>query len=213
VTAHIDCLVVAGFPGIGKTTTAKKLREVRIGACCYDLDVRDFGTTNGIDVADPGEYVRRVVACVEEGKEKARENSCVFVTIDSVVRAGLREAGLFYLVIAPEFPPSMANQIPHYRPDPLLKSRYMKRFSDNPGYNSQCAQLLEGNGYEAALLELFNDPMPHMIMETLNAQSLDQCWMVVEQLTRQVMSPQMLAGMPGAPRNPGMIPPGAGYIR
>ena len=106
----------------------------------------------------------------------------------------------FYIVIAPEFPPKLASAIPNYRPDPLQKALYMKRFTDNPGYNSMAAQTLDGKGYEDALIDLFQDPMPHFVFPTLNKQVVDQAWMMIDQLTRQVMSPQALMGMPGAPK-------------
>lgn len=194
-TAHIDCMIVSGFPGIGKTSTWKEMKRDYIGARAVDMDVKDYGTTNGINVADPAEYVRK---CVEFSKE----NACIFVTIDPEVRAKMREAQLFYIVVAPEFPPALANMLPGYRPDPFLRAGYMKRFTDNLGYNSLCAQTLDGKGYEDALTELFNDPMPHIVSPVLNKAVLDQAWMQVEQLTRQTMSPQQLMGMQQAPKPP-----------
>lgn len=195
VTAHIDCMIVSGFPGIGKTSTWKQMKHDYIGARAVDMDVKDYGTTNGINVADPAEYVRKV-------QEAAKENACIFVTSDPTVRLKLREAHLFYIVVAPEFPPALAEKIPHYRPDPMMRAQYMQRFKDNLGYNSMCAQTLDGKGYEDALMDLFNDPMPHFVTPVLNKQVLDQFWMMVEQMTRQTVSPGQLMGMGQQPKPP-----------
>lgn len=193
VTATINCMIISGFPGIGKTTTFHEMKKADLFARCVDMDVKDYGTTNGIDVADPAAYVAEV-------EKLSKQNACIFVTTDPTVRLKLREAHLFYIVIAPEFPPKLASAIPNYRPDPLQKALYMKRFTDNPGYNSMAAQTLDGKGYEDALIDLFQDPMPHFVFPTLNKQVVDQAWMMIDQLTRQVMSPQALMGMPGAPK-------------
>lgn len=195
VTAHIDCMIVSGFPGIGKTSTWKEMKKDFIGARAMDFDVKDYGTTNGINVADPAEYVRKV-------QEASKENACIFVTSDPDVRLKLREAHLFYIVVAPEFPPKLVDQIPNYRPDPMLRAQYMKRFTDNLGYNSMCAQTLDGKGYEDALTDLFDDPMPHFVSPVLNKQILDQFWMMIEQMTRQTVSPSQLMGMGQQPKPP-----------
>lgn len=195
VTAHIDCMIVSGFPGIGKTSTWKQMKTDFIGARAIDMDVKNYGTTNGINVADPAAYVR-------ECQELSKQNACIFVTIDPVVRLKLREASLFYIVIAPEFPPALADRIPNYRPDPFMRAQYMKRFTDNLGYNSLCASTLDGKGYDDVLTDLFNDPMPHLVSPVLNKQVLDQAWMMIEQMTRQTVSPSQLMGMQGAPKPP-----------
>lgn len=198
-TARINCMIISGFPGIGKTSTYNEMKKSFIGAKCIDMDVRNYGTTNGINVADPAAYVR-------ECEQLSKENACIFVTSDSAVRAKLREAQLFYIVVAPEFPPAIAGHIPNYRPDITLRARYMKRFSENLGYNSLCAQTLDGKGYEDALIDLFQDPMPHLVippeMPYLNKAFVDQAWMMIEQMTRQTINPQQLMNMPGAPNPP-----------
>ena len=194
-TARVNCMIVSGFPGIGKTSTYNQMKKDFIGARAVDMDVKNYGTTNGINVADPAEYVRLV-------EEYSHENACIFVSTDPEIRAKLREAHLFYIVVAPEFPPALANAIPHYRPDPLTRSNYMKRFTDNLGYNSLAAQTLDGKGYEDALIDLFKDPMPHFVFPTLTKQILDQMWQMVEQMTRTTVSPQQLAGMGQHPHPP-----------
>ena len=195
VTAHIDCMIVSGFPGIGKTSTYLQMKKDFIGARAVDMDVKDYGTTNGIDVANPAAYVTKV-------QEASKENACIFVTCDPTVRALMREAHLFYVVVAPEFPPAAANMLPGYRPDPLVRSQYMRRFKDNLGYNSMAAQLLDGPGYDQVIEQIFNDPMPHMVCPNLTKQFLDTLWMMLEQQTRQTVSPNQLMGMAGAPRPP-----------
>ena len=198
VTATVTCMIVSGFPGIGKTTTFNEMKKRDILAKVVDMDVKDYGTTNGIDVADPAAYVRKV-------KELSQSNGIIFVYTDPTIRAKLREAELFYIVIAPEFPPKLASAIPNYRPDPLLRSSYMKRFSDNLGYNSMAGQTLDGKGYEDALVDLFNDPMPHFVFPMLNHQVIEQCWMMIDQLTRQFVNPQQLMGMGGPKPGQGIV--------
>jgi hypothetical protein len=187
-TARINCMIIAGFPGIGKTSTWKQMKLDFAGARAVDMDVKNYGTTNGINVADPAAYANEV-------EQKSHDNACIFVCTDPDVLSKLREAHLFYIVVAPEFPPSMASQIPYYRPNPLERAQYMKRFTDNIGYNSLAAQTLDGKGYEDALIDLFRDPMPHIVSPVLNKQVVDQSWAIVEQMTRQTISPNQLMGM------------------
>lgn len=189
VTATVNCMIISGFPGIGKTSTFNEMKKNDILAKVVDMDVKNYGTTNGIDVADPAAYVNEVV-------QKSKNHGLIFVTTDPTVRQKMQEAHLFYIVIAPEFPPSMASKIPTYRPDPLLRAKYMKRFTDSLGYNSMAAQTLDGKGYEDALLDLFKDPMPHFIFPELNKQVVDQAWMMIDQLTRQAISPSPMGGNP-----------------
>lgn len=195
VTATVNCMIISGFPGIGKTSTFKEMKGTDILAKVVDMDVKNYGTTNGIDVADPAAYVSKV-------EELSKTNGCIFVSTDPIIRLKLREAHLFYIVIAPEFPPSMASAIPGYRPDPLLRAQYMKRFTDNLGYNSLAAQTLDGKGYEDALVDLFQDPMPHFVFPTLNKQVVDQAWMMIDQMTRQMISPEALMGKAPMPQKP-----------
>lgn len=190
ITATVTCMIISGFPGIGKTSTFHEMKKANIFAKAVDMDVKDYGTTNGINVADPAAYVRKV-------EELSKENACIFVSSDPDVRQKLKEAHLFYIVIAPEFPPAMASAIPGYHPDLLLKANYMKRFTDNVGYNSMAAAALDGKGYEDALMDLFRDPMPHFVTPVLNKQVVDRAWMMIDQLTRQTISPAQLMGANG----------------
>lgn len=200
VTATINCMIISGFPGIGKTSTYNEIKKRDALARAVDMDVKDYGTTNGIDVADPAAYVRKV-------EELSKTNEVIFVSTDPVIRQKLRDARLFYIVVAPEFPPKMASAIPNYRPNPLLRAEYMKRFSDNIGYNSLAAQTLDGKGYEDALIDLFKDPMIHFVNSNLTRQVVDQAWMMIDQLTRQVINAQtLMPGMPGGPK------PGQGIV-
>lgn len=206
ITAHIDCMIIAGFPGIGKTTTYAAMKAADPLTRVADLDVKDFGTTNGMDVADPAAYVNRIMLMKDSF-------ALIFVSIDPVIRQKMQEARLFYMTVAPEFPPSIAAAMPTYRPDPLVKASFMKRFSDNLGYNTKASTLLDGNGYEDVLESLFQDPMPHIISPVLNKAVVDQAWMQAEQLTRQTINPAQLMGMVNTPRPgmPGMPPiPGVG---
>lgn len=197
ITAHIDCMIIAGFPGIGKTTTYAQMKMEDPLARVADLDVKDFGTTNGMDVADPAAYVNRIMLMKDSF-------ALIFVTIDPAVRQKMQEARLFYMTVAPEFPPSIASALPTYRPDPLLKASFMARFKDNLGYNTKAGALLDGKGYEDVLESLFKDPMPHIISPVLNKQVVDQAWMQAEQLTRQTVNPQQLMEM--VQRNGGQLP-------
>ena len=198
ITATINCMIISGFPGIGKTSTFNEMKKADIFARCVDMDVKNYGTTNGIDVADPAAYVNEV-------DKLSKENACIFVSTDPVIRQKLREANLFYIVIAPEFPPALASAIPNYRPDPLQRALYMKRFSDNPGYNSLAAQTLDGKGYEDALIDLFQDPMPHFVFPTLDKKVVDQAWMMIDQMTRQFVDPAKLLGMNPKNQSNGLI--------
>lgn len=188
LTVTVNCMIIAGFPGIGKTSTYKEMKTSFIGARVVDMDVRDYGTTNGINVADPAAYVEKM-------KAYSTDNALILCTCDPEVRAKMREAGLFYIVISPEFPPQMANMIPNYVPDPTARAAYMKRFSDHLGANVLAGQTLDGKGYEDAIIELFNDPMPHLVAPFLNKEIVSQSWELIERMTRQVISPGALVDM------------------
>lgn len=209
ITAHINCMIISGFPGIGKTSTYNEMKKSFIGARCVDMDVRDYGTTNGIDVEDPAAYVNKV-------EKLSKENACIFVTMDRRVRLKLQEAHLFYIVVAPEFPPAWADQIPGFKPNPLTRVQYMKRFSESIGYNSLCAQTLDGKGYDDALMDICADPMPHFISPVLNKAVVDQMWQLVEGLTRQTFSQeqlkQMAGGIPMPPMSGPAAPPTGGIV-
>ena len=135
-----------------------------------DLDVKDYGTTNGMDVADPAAYVNRIMLMKDSF-------ALIFVSIDPAIRQKMEEARLFYMTVAPEFPPSIASAMPTYRPDPLIKASFMKRLPITWVYNTKASTLLDGNGYEDVLESLFRDPMPHIISPVLNKQVVDQAWM------------------------------------
>lgn len=194
-TAHIDCMVISGFPGIGKTTTYNAMKKDYAGARCLDMDVRHFGTTNGMDVANPADYVQRILnAC--------KDNACIFVTADRQVRALMQRAHLFYMIVAPEFPPEYANRMANYVPDLGLRARYMARFvkpakpvGDSAVVDDMTARLLDGNGYTDIIRELFRDPMPHVISERLDKRVVEQAWIKAEELTRQVIAPRQLVAM------------------
>lgn len=201
-TAHIDCMIIAGFPGIGKTSCFNAYKKRDILAKTLDFDVKDWGTTNGMDVADPAAYVQAV-------DNMSKTTQLIFVTVDPAVRQKLRQANLFYIVLAPEFPPAIASQMPGFRPDPMTRALYMRRFHDNLGYNSKAAALLDGSGYEHVLTDLFMDPMPHLITPLLTPEIVDVAWQQVEQLTRQTLSqPQMveIAKKSGFQPPPDMFP-------
>ena len=187
-TITIDCMIVSGFPGIGKTTTFNEMKKNLITAKVADMDVRNYGTTNGINVADPAAYVAEV-------ERLSKEIALIFVTSDPQVRQKLQEAHLFYIVIAPEFPPQMAANIPGYVPDLLMRQQYMRRFKDHLGANTLAGNTLDGKGYEDAILDIFNDPMPHLVAPVINKQIIDQAWRMIEGMTRQVLSPGALVGM------------------
>ena len=198
MTAHIDCMIISGFPGIGKTSTYNAMKKDYAGARCLDMDVRQYGTTNGMDVADPVEYVNRILnAC--------KDNACIFVSADRAVRMQMQRAHLFYMIVAPEFPPQLANRMANYVPDLGLKARYMSRFGRKtvaldgeirPNTDTELtAKLLDGNGYTDIITELFRDPMPHVISERLDKKVVEQAWIKAEQLTRQVIAPRQLVAM------------------
>ena len=188
MTVTINCMIIAGFPGIGKSTTYAEMKAGLATARVADMDVKDFGTTNGINVADPAAYVNQI-------KLLSADKALIFCTIDPTVRQKLREAGLFYVVVAPEFPPAMAAQLPGFRPDPFLRASYMKRFKDNLGANVLAGQLLDGKGYEDVITECFNDPMPHLVSPFLNKEVVGKVWEIIEGMTRQVLTPGMLTEM------------------
>ena len=189
-TARINCMIIAGFPGIGKTTTFHEMKKEYIGAKVVDMDVRRYGTTNGVDVADPAAYV---IEC----EKLSHENACIFVTCDAKVRQKLQEAHLFYTVVAPEFPPHMAKQLPpQFQPNPLLRQAYIDRFTEknlDTAYDKMAGRLLEGRGYDDLINELFQDPMPHVVSYLLNRAVVDQAWRQIEALTRTTLTPEQLA--------------------
>lgn len=190
ITYTINCLIICGFPGIGKTTTFNEIKMNMVTARAVDMDVKDYGTTNGINVADPAAYVREIEA-------KSKDNALIMCTCDPEVRAKLREAHLFYAVVAPEFPPNIAQGLPpQLRPDPLQRAMYMKRFDPTViGTNTKAGQTLAGEGYTQAIIELFNDPMPHIVAPFINKQVINQVWSMVEQTCRQYINPDQLMGM------------------
>lgn len=194
-TVTVKCMIISGFPGIGKTHCFNEFKKQNIFAKVQDMDVRNYGTTNGINVADPAEYVRQVKALSEE-------NDIIFVTCDREVRMKLCEAELFYIVIAPEFPPQLGNRIPGYRPDALMRAMYMKRFTEKLGSNTLAGETLSGRGYEDAIVDIFSDPMPHIVAPVLNRQIVDQAWNMIDQLTRQTIGANQLMGMAGVPQPP-----------
>ena len=189
-TARINCMIISGFPGIGKTSTYNEMKKEFIGAKVIDMDVRRYGTTNGIDVADPAAYVT-------ECEKLSHENACIFVTCDAHVRQKLQEAHLFYTVVAPEFPPHMAQQLPpQFAPNLALRQAYIDRFNEknlDTAYDKMAGRLLEGRGYQDLIEELFKDPMPHVVSYVLNRAVVDQAWMQIEALTRTTLTPEQLA--------------------
>lgn len=191
ITAIIDCLIIAGFPGIGKTSTYHEMKKSFIGAKVIDMDVQDYGTTNGMNVADPAEYVRKMV-------EYSHENALILCTVDPAVRKKMQEANLFYATVAPEFPPALASAIPNYRPNPMTRAQYMQRFSNNPLYNSKAGQLLDGRGYEDVIIDLFKDPRPKFVSETLNKATVNTFWDALDSLTRQHFGQNQLMSMAAA---------------
>lgn len=196
IRADIDCLIIAGFPGIGKTSTYNEMKKVDIGARCIDMDVKYENTTNGIDVADPADYVNRVM-------KLSKENAIIFVTTDPVVRQKMREAGLFYMIVAPEFPDNFP--IPQqFRPDPLARAQYMQRFTQIGG-NSKAGETLAGRGYADAIADLFGDPRPKAVMQTLTRQGVDVMWQQLEMQTRDMLgslSPEAIKDLPLAGAGP-----------
>lgn len=198
MTAHIDCMVISGFPGIGKSTTWAQMKKDYEGAKAIDMDVRQYGTTNGMDVADPVAYVNRLL-------EYCKDNACVFVTADRAVRMQMQKAHIFYMIVAPEFPPQLADRMPGYVPDLATRARYMARFNrPSPIYGAPVstemghtltAKLLDGNGYNDIIQELFRDPMPHVVYPYLDKRVVEVAWMKAEQLTRQVIAPRQLVAM------------------
>lgn len=188
ITYSINCLIICGFPGIGKTTTFNEIKSNMITARVVDMDVQNYGTTNGIDVADPAAYVREI-------KAKSADHALIMCSCDPVVREKLREAQLFYAVVAPEFPPAIAEKMPiGLRPDPLQRAMYMKRF-EGVKTNTKAGKTLQGEGYTQAIIELFNDPMPHIVAPFINKQVINQVWTMVEQTCRQYINPNQLMGM------------------
>lgn len=185
-TAHVNCLILCGFPAIGKTSTYNQMKKDFIGARVFDMDVSRYGTTDGINVEDPAAYVREMTV-------RSTENALVLCTIDQKVRDLLRRANLFYMVFAPEFPPHMA-QGSNYTPDPFLKIEYMKRF-DNLGYNTPAATTLANNGYERIIDELFKDPMPHVITPVMDKPAVNAAWNAADNLTRQMVTPSQFVSM------------------
>ena len=195
ITAHIDCMVLSGFPGIGKTTTYNAMKKDYAGARCIDMDVRQFGTTDGINVADPENYVKRIL-------EACKDNACIFVTADREVRRWMQRMHIFYMIVAPEFPPQYADRMANYIPDLGLKARYMTRFIKPARVNDSVTvvdkrteKLLAGDGYTKLIEELFRDPMPHVITENLDKRAVEQAWIKAEELTRQVIAPRQLVAM------------------
>lgn len=188
LTAHINCMIICGFPAIGKTSTYNQMKKDYILSRVFDMDVSRYGTTDGINVADPAAYVREI-------EQRSGENALVLCTIDREVRRKLNEANLFYMVFAPEFPPSMAEKMPNYVPDPLLKANYMKRFDNIVGYHSEAAVTLAKGGYEKILDDLFKDPMPHVVSPILDKNAVNASWNIADQLTRQTMTPNQFIGM------------------
>ena len=192
IRADIDCLIISGFPGIGKTATYKEMKKCDILAKAIDMDVRNENTTNGIDVSDPADYVRRVV-------EHSKNNAIIFVTCDPVVRLKMREANLFYMLVAPEFPPEIANAVPgNFRPDTSVRLEYMKRFT-GIGSNTKAGETLAGKGYEDCIRDMFGDSRPKCVMNTLNKITVDVMWRQLEAQTRNTlgnMNPQDIANLP-----------------
>lgn len=208
-TAHIDCMIIAGFPGIGKTSTYNEMKASLLTARVVDMDVKKYGTTNGIDVADPAAYVNEMM-------KLSKENALILCTTDPKVRQKMQEAGLFYVVVCPEFPPKIAEHLPFYRPDPNVRKQYMKRF-EQLGGNHMAGQALDGKGYDDAILDVFQDPMPHFVGPLLNKTMVSVVWQGVEAQTRVTMSqsafmglglqrPMMQPGMPPQPMFPGPPP-------
>lgn len=211
-TVRIDCMIIAGFPGIGKTSTYNEMKLSAPDAKVVDLDVKDFGTTNGMDVADPAAYAARV-------KLLSATNALIFVTADPQVREALRKANLFYVIAMPEFPREIGEQMGFKQ---SFKDVYMQRFTmarehqrqqaiaagvnpDNPvmldstiGFlsgDSKAAQMLDSAGYEYVIKMTFDDPMPHIVVPLLNKMIVSQIWEQIEQQTRMMVSPQQLVGM------------------
>lgn len=211
-TVRIDCMIIAGFPGIGKTSTFNEMKLTNQDAKVVDLDVKDFGTTNGMDVADPAAYAARV-------KLLSATNALIFVTADPQVREALRRANLFYVIAMPEFPREIGEQL-GFRES--FKDIYMQRFSRAQEYQRQRAeslgmdpmqsnlldptigflsgdnkagQLLDASGYEYVIKMTFDDPMPHIVVPLLNKAIVTQIWEQIEQQTRTMISPQQLVGM------------------
>ncbi len=197
--ATITTLIISGFPGIGKTFTFNEIKKQVPGAKIADMDVRNYGTTNGMNVEKPDEYVRQIEGMVKDKYE------VIFVSVDPVVRLKMREANLFYVVIGPEHPPEINMQLPvQFRSDPLQRALYMKRF-DEIGGNRLAAQALEGRKYDDTIRDMFGDPMPKVVSQVLNPAILNDVWAKLDAQTRYVLSglPADAAASVAAQQTPG----------
>lgn len=197
--ATVTTLIIAGFPGIGKTTCCKLYQALKPGCKVADLDVHDYGTTNGMNVSDPEAYMTKIENLVKDKYE------IIFTTIDPVVREKMRRANLLYVMVAPEFPPEINCQMPpQIRSDALTRAAYMKRF-DEIGGNKQAAAALEGRKYDDTLRDMFGDPFPKVVTKELNQLIIEEIWKKLDAQTRFMLSglPTDVAASAAAQQNPG----------
>lgn len=212
VTVRIDCMIMAGFPGIGKTSTFNEMKLSHPDAKVVDLDVSQFGSTDGISVPDPAAYAARV-------KILSATNALIFTTADPQVRAALRAANLFYVIVMPEMPEEITLQMGIKE---RFKDIYMQRFIQGDdvhkaaalagtnleqqgfvmngsgttlSFDNKAAPLLDSRGYETVIRETFDDPMPHIVVPLINKVIVSQVWEQIEQQTRTMINPQQLVGM------------------
>lgn len=101
-TAELKSAVIAGFPGIGKTTLYLDVKKRDLSTSLIDVNVDDFIGKDDF----PQNYITRIRECTEK-------YAVILVDASPRIREAMRDANIFYSIIYPDIN-SMKNYLGRY---------------------------------------------------------------------------------------------------
>lgn len=101
-SADLKSAVIAGFPGIGKTTLYLDVKKRDLSTSLIDIDINDFIGKDDF----PQNYINRIRECSEK-------YAVILVDASPVIREAMTDANIFYSIVYPDIS-SMKNYLMRY---------------------------------------------------------------------------------------------------